>query len=70
MEIKKREVIVSVVIVAVMLVLGILISGKITDAQNDKNAEYYKAIHQLRELPFPSLPLREPQFPSLPLREL
>lgn len=45
MEIKKREVIVSVVIVAVMFVLGFLISGKITDAQNDKNAEYYKAVH-------------------------
>lgn len=45
MEIKKREVIVSVVIVAVMFVLGFLISGKVTDAQNDKNAEYYKAIH-------------------------
>ena len=45
MEIKKREVIVSVAIIAVMFVLGFLISGKIVDSQNDKNAEYNKAIH-------------------------
>lgn len=45
MEIKRREVIVSVVIIAVMFILGFLISGKVMDAQNDKNAEYNKAIH-------------------------
>ena len=45
MEIKKREIIVSVAIIAVMFVLGFLISGKIVDSQNDKNAEYNKAIH-------------------------
>lgn len=45
MEITKREVITSIVIVAIMLLLGFVISEKITDYQNDKNAEYQKAIH-------------------------
>ena len=39
-EITKREVIASVVIVAIMLIVGFVISGKISDNQNDKNAEY------------------------------
>lgn len=45
MEITKREIIISVAIAAVMLIIGFFISGKITDAQNDKNAEYQKAVH-------------------------
>lgn len=45
MEITKREVIASVVIAAVMLILGFFISGKISDYESDKNAEYQKAIH-------------------------
>lgn len=45
MEITKREVIASIVIIAVMLVLGFIIGDKIQDRRNDKNAEYYKAIH-------------------------
>lgn len=45
MEITKREVIASVVIAAIMLILGFFISGKITDYESDKNAEYQKAIH-------------------------
>lgn len=45
MEITKREIVVSIVIIAVMLIIGFIISGKITDYQNDKNAEYQKAIH-------------------------
>ncbi len=45
MEVTKREIIISIAIVAVMLIIGFFISGKITDAQNDKNAEYQKAIH-------------------------
>lgn len=45
MEITKREVIASVVIIAIMLMIGFAISGKISDYQNDKNAEYQKAIH-------------------------
>lgn len=45
MEITKREIIVSIAITAVMLIIGFIISGKITDAQNDRNAEYQKAVH-------------------------
>lgn len=45
MEITKREIIISVAIAAVMLIVGFFISGKITDMQNDKNAEYQKAVH-------------------------
>lgn len=45
MEITKREIIVSVAIVAIMMIIGFIISGKITDAQNDKNSEYQKALH-------------------------
>lgn len=45
MEITKREIIASIAIVAVMLILGFIMGGKIQDAQNDKNAEYQKAIH-------------------------
>lgn len=45
MEITKREIIVSVAIAAVMLIIGLFVSGKITDMQNDKNAEYQKAVH-------------------------
>lgn len=45
MEITKREIIISIGITAVMLIIGFFISGKIIDAQNDKNAEYQKAVH-------------------------
>lgn len=45
MEITKREIIASIAIAAVMLMIGFFISGKITDHQNDKNAEYQKAVH-------------------------
>lgn len=45
MEITKREIIVSIAIAAVMLIIGFIISGKITDYENDKNAEYQKALH-------------------------
>ena len=45
MEITKREIIISIGITAVMLIIGFFISGKITDMQNDKNAEYQKAVH-------------------------
>lgn len=44
MEITKREVIASVTIIAIMLLLGVLISGKISDIQMDKNEIYNKAI--------------------------
>ena len=45
MEVTKREIIISIIIVAAMLMIGFFISGKITDVQNDKNAEYQKAVH-------------------------
>ncbi len=45
MEITKREIIVSTAIIAVMLIVGFIISEKITDYENDKNAEYQKAVH-------------------------
>ncbi len=45
MEVTKREIIISIAVAAIMLIIGFSISGKITDAQNDKNAEYQKAVH-------------------------
>lgn len=43
--ITKREIIVSIAIISVMLIIGFIISGKITDYENDKNTEYQKALH-------------------------
>ena len=37
--------IVSIAIVAILLAVGFFISDKITDWENDQNAEYQKAIH-------------------------
>ena len=45
MEITKREVLVSIAIAAILLAVGFFISDKITDWENDQNAEYQKAIH-------------------------
>ena len=42
-EITKREVLASISIIAVMMLAGILISGKITEYQVDKNEVYNKA---------------------------
>lgn len=44
-EITLREIIASISIVAVMLLIGFVISGKIEAHQMDKNAEYNKAVH-------------------------
>ncbi len=44
MEITKREVIASITIIAVMMILGFVIAGKIDAYQIRKNSEYYKAI--------------------------
>ena len=44
-EITKREIIASITIIAVMLLIGVLISEKISDSQTDKNDMYNKAIH-------------------------
>lgn len=43
-EITKREIIASISIIAVMLLLGIWISGKISEHQMDKNEVYNKAV--------------------------
>ena len=45
MEITKREIVTSIAIIAVMLTIGFIISGKITEHQIEKNAEYQKAVH-------------------------
>lgn len=43
-EITKREILASVTIVAVMMLIGILIAGKISDSQMDSNEKYNKAV--------------------------
>lgn len=43
-EITKRELLASVSIIAIMLLIGVLISGKISEAQLDANEKYNKAI--------------------------
>lgn len=43
-EVTKREILASVSIIAIMLIIGILISNKISEYQMDKNEIYNKAI--------------------------
>ena len=43
-EITKREILASISIIAVMILFGILISGKISEYQMDKNEKYNKAV--------------------------
>lgn len=43
-EITKREILASISIVAIMLLIGVLIAGKLSDYQLDKNEKYNKAI--------------------------
>ena len=43
-EITFREILASISIVAVMLLIGFVISGKISQSQVDKNEKYYKAL--------------------------
>lgn len=43
-EITKREILASVSIIAVMFLIGVLISGKISEYQMDKNEVYNKAV--------------------------
>lgn len=45
MEITKREIILSIAIISFMMIVGIMLSGKISDSITDKNAVYNKAIH-------------------------
>lgn len=44
MEVTKREILVSVVIIAVMLSIGLIIYGKITDYEMTKNQDYNTAM--------------------------
>lgn len=44
MEITKREILASVTIVAVMMILGFVIAGRIDAYQIQKNPEYYSAL--------------------------
>ena len=43
-EITKREILASVSIIAVLLLIGFIISGKISDHLMDKNEKYNKAV--------------------------
>lgn len=43
-EITKREILASVSIIAIMLLIGVIISGKISESQLDANEKYNKAI--------------------------
>lgn len=43
-EITKREILASISIIAVMLLIGVLISGKISEHQLDENEAYNKAV--------------------------
>lgn len=44
MEIKKREILVSISIITIMMLIGILISSKISEYQMDQNEKYNKAL--------------------------
>lgn len=44
MEITKREILASITIIAVMLIIGVLIGGSISDSVADRNEAYYKAV--------------------------
>ena len=44
MEIKPREIIASISIIAIMMLIGVLIHGKIEEAQLDANEKYNKAV--------------------------
>lgn len=43
-EITKREILASISIVAIMLLIGVVIAGKISDRELDRNEKYNKAI--------------------------
>lgn len=43
-EITKREILASISIIALLLLIGFIISGKISDYQMDKNEKYNKAV--------------------------
>lgn len=45
MEVTKREIIISIAIIAIMLVLGFSISDSITRSETEQFAKYNKALH-------------------------
>lgn len=45
MEITKREIVASIIIIAVMLILGLSIGDKLSNYMMDQNSKYYRAIH-------------------------
>lgn len=49
MEITKREILVSITIVAIWISIGLFIAGRINDWQQDKNMEYEKAARIERQ---------------------
>ena len=44
MEITKREILASISIIAILLLAGFLISGKVSDYQMDQNEKYNTAL--------------------------
>lgn len=44
MEVKKREILVSIIIALISIMIGIFISGKISDSQDAGRESYQKAI--------------------------
>lgn len=62
MEITKREVLASVSIVAVMLLTGFLISGKIQNSIMDDNEQYNKAVKIENLLAHTTLSLQSPVY--------
>ena len=45
--ITKREILASISIIAILLVVGLMISDKISDYQTEKNAIYNKAANRI-----------------------
>lgn len=63
-KITKREILASISIIAVLLLIGFIISGKISDHAMDKNEKYNKAVLQqliVDEKSFIERPIRNSQ---------
>ena len=44
MEITKREILFSVIIIFIMLVIGVCLDSKIQDSKQEELSEYYRAV--------------------------
>ena len=51
MEVKKREILVSIIIALISIMIGIFISGKISDSQ-DAGRESYQKLSRLKNQKF------------------